>query len=863
MVLTSALVACGWEGGLSPLACFAGSFDMNACFDLAGCGAGLFAAGTTWAGWIGSLLGLENVQAIDRLEPSLAAPWARNVAWVLFAAAGLAVLTFVFYLKYQTHGSTRARMLLAGSRSLLLCTILLILAEPVLNVALVSKPRPLLWFVFDGSDSMNLADELPQSEAEKLRTATELSVESLGGTAAAPPSRLDYVKAWLQKKKENLLQELEKEYRLRAFVFDKAEGVRPLELSAREGEPTDGVLVAKNLSAKGEVTAIGSALLDLNRRRPGANLAGVVMVSDFDQNSGPAPLEAARQLGAPLFTVGVGPTSAVDLAVDLQAPLLMKRAEQSSLSALVRHNGLAGQSVTVVLTARALGGSSGLEGGLGKEVARQTLSLSGDSNTQAVSFPYLPTETGRFLLAARVEKLPGEVIEQNNVSEREVNIRDDFLRLMYVEYEPTWEWRFVKEVFHRDSLVGMRGFRTFLRSADPRVRHSSELFLETLTPQRADFFATDVIFLGDMPSATLSSRFCEMTKEFVSTFGGGLVVMAGPRFGPGALAGTPLADMLPVVVDPDARIRDQEFTMKRTADSEQYDFMQLGANPAENEKAWSNLGKLPWYQPVKRLHPSASVALAVHPTETCVDGKTPQPLIAVRRYGRGEVIYIAFNETWRLRKEYGELYYRKFWGQMIHRLGLSHTLGSQKRFVVRTDRQQYRPEEDVTLTVEAYDNNFEPLPEDRLPDRKLQAELLAPARSAADSATTQSIGVPQLKSGVFEARFPVYSPGEHRLRVTDPVTKEKVEVDFRVLNLSVEGRSAVRKVALQDALATASLGKSYDLTTVDQLPKDLAFTPKVETSVRVVPLWSTWLCFAWVVILMLVEWGARKLIHLP
>ena len=40
----------------------------------------------------------------------------------------------------------------------------------------------------------------------------------------------------------------------------------------------------------------------------------------------------------------------------------------------------------------------------------------------------------------------------------------------------------------------------------------------------------------------LSDRFCELTEEFVGEFGGGLVVIAGPRFGPGELAGTPIAD---------------------------------------------------------------------------------------------------------------------------------------------------------------------------------------------------------------------------------------------------------------------------------------------------------------------------------
>ena len=47
-----------------------------------------------------------------------------------------------------------------------------------------------------------------------------------------------------------------------------------------------------------------------------------------------------------------------------------------------------------------------------------------------------------------------------------------------------------------------------------------------------------------------------MAKEFVGTFGGGLVIVSGPGFGPGQLAATPLSDMLPVIVDGDAKLRD-------------------------------------------------------------------------------------------------------------------------------------------------------------------------------------------------------------------------------------------------------------------------------------------------------------------
>ena len=98
------------------------------------------------------------------------------------------------------------------------------------------------------------------------------------------------------------------------------------------------------------------------------------------------------------------------------------------------------------------------------------------------------------------------------------------------------------------------------------MRQSNPLFLPSLTPQRREFFSQDVIFLEDLPATSLGTRFPELLKEYVRDLGGGLVVIAGPRFGLRELSQTPIADMLPVVIDPQARPRtDRPFALRRTA----------------------------------------------------------------------------------------------------------------------------------------------------------------------------------------------------------------------------------------------------------------------------------------------------------
>jgi hypothetical protein len=565
-------------------------------------------------------------------------------------------------------------------------------------------------------------------------------------------------------------------------------------------------------------------------------------------------------LGVPVYAVGVGATEAIDLAVDLQTDPKMKKAERSNLAVKLRQSGLGGQSVTVRVTGRKLSGEAASGAAPEFIVAEQSLIL--NDAVESLDLPFTPDDAGRYEFVVRADPLTGEVVDQNNQVSRQVNIIDDYLRLMYVAFEPTWEWRFIKEVFHRDKLVGLDGFRTFLSSSDPRVRESNVLFLPTLTPQRSEFFASDVIFLDDMPRSALTDRFCELTKEYVGNLGGGLVVIAGPRFGPRELHQSALADMLPVVIDPRGELRSApavpEFRLRLTPHAERYPFMHLGTSAGEDSRAWDNLGKLPWYQPVVALHEQA-FALAEHPTDKCLDGRTPQPLIAIRHYGKGEVVYVGFNEMWRLRRRYGEQYYRQFWSQLIYRLGMSHALGAEKRFVARLDQPQYRADDKVTLTVEAYDANYEPLGADELAGRALAAELTTPDRSGTPPV---AITVPLLRKGVFETRIPVFAAGPHRLRVTDPVTGKQEELRFEVTPLSAERRRGVRDEKLQHELAAQTGGRSYDLTSVHRLPDELRLEAAVERLSRSYPLWTTPIWFGAAVALMLGEWLLRKVLRL-
>jgi len=788
--------------------------------------------------WIAPLIRVEEGESVSAVEFGWGASWAQGHTFLVLLLGALAVgVAVVYYLYFQSTSRTRLRGLSIVARAIGLVAIVTVFAQPVLQATLVEKLRPLMLLLFDGSDSMNLPAEGADTEGQTL-------------------TRMEQVRETLENN-DDVLEKLSGKYRLRAYLAGQNGALRNLELTRgddiREDDRIHADHLAAQLRADAHVTALGTSLEDVGRRHRGRMLDRLVVIGDFDVNSGKPVLNEAPQLEARIDTIGVGPRRVADASVSLQCDLVIKKDEERNVDVEIRQTGLDGQSAQLQLFARHLGGA--MDGGLRDASAAVPVgdarTVSFDQGRVSVKIPYRPQEVGRVRLEARLETFGEEALVENNTAARDVTVRDESIKLLFVENEPTWEWRFVKEVFHRDRLVGHDGFRTYLHSADFGVRRSNPMFLTSLEQSRAEFFANDVIFISDVSEELLSSRFQDLLGEYVRDFGGGLVVLVGPRFGVKSLAGSKISEMLPVILDESQGSRLGWFRLQLTPAAAAEDFMNLGRNEQENREAWNTLGELPWYQPVARLHPQG-VALASHPADFCIDGSTPQPIVATRRFGKGEVIYLGFNEMWRLRRIHGETHYRRFWGQLMYRLGLSHALGSQKRFKVTTDRERYQVGNKMNIRVEAYNEDFKPLELEKLTAR-LHSTI------AGDPSEVTEIALPVTQNEtVFEATVPLFVDGLHRLLVDDPVKKETVEMVFDVEPLSIERRSAVRNVELQKELATRTGGRMLELSEFSQLAETIEPTPFEEKKFRTIPLWNTWLAVILVIGVFLLEWTVRK-----
>src|SRR5262245_20014134 len=170
---------------------------------------------------LGRLLKIDKLDSIERMDVSLAAPWAQSfAAWMVPVFLLLSAGALYFYLRCQSRARPGLRVLLALDRALVLCLLFLFLADPILILRLSHAPRPWFWVLFDGSDSMAIEDDLTDAERQRIDAATGRAATPSAPAADSPPdesvtaeplrkpSRQDYVAAMLRKRDGNVLRQL-------------------------------------------------------------------------------------------------------------------------------------------------------------------------------------------------------------------------------------------------------------------------------------------------------------------------------------------------------------------------------------------------------------------------------------------------------------------------------------------------------------------------------------------------------------------------------------------------------------------------------------------------------------------------------
>jgi hypothetical protein len=248
-----------------------------------------------------------------------------------------------------------------------------------------------------------------------------------------------------------------------------------------------------------------------------------------------------------------------------------------------------------------------------------------------------------------------------------------------------------------------------------------------------------------------------------------------------------------------------------------------------------------------------ATAFATHPVRTGGRGKLP--VIAMQRFGAGKVVFHASDETWRWRFRTGDLYFGRYWVQVIRYLSRSKLVGKDRTAELTVDRTVYKTGDNVAIRVRFVDERLAPQANDGV------AVVVERSGDAQRKVTLKR--VPEAPA-VFEGQLPQVAEGSYHAWVAVPSFAEAPpSQDFKVESPARETRVLRTDVAELTRASELTQGKAYSLADAQQIPAEIPpGLPVPLNTDQPIGLWNHWLAFVLFTCLISAEWILRKRLRL-
>lgn len=781
-------------------------------------------------------------------EPGQGIAWryGQNFPWppwvlLLFGLGAVAYVVWV-YQRDAGHLSRWARGVLISLRMTAIALLLFILSEAVLSVERTGLPYLVL--LLDNSGSM-ATEDAPAKSAGAPSPGNRPA-----GKAADPPTRLNLSKELLLKNDGEFLKSLLENHKLRLYTVAETESLLGKGDYLRPEEIDQLLPELRQLQPRGEQTRLGDALRRVLNGMRGTPPSAIVLISDGITTDGEKLAAAARyakQKSVPLFTVAVGnsdPTRDVELH-DVLVDEVAFVDDPITFAYKLTGHGFSGKKARVSLKKK----------DSPETLAARDVEVAADGRAVKLELTYTPKSVGEFDYVLEVDPLPKESNVKNNRESRHVSVRKEKIRVLLVDSVPRWEFRELKVLLEREKSVELK---TVLQDADPEFAQEDLFALSHFPVKRDELFQYDVVILGDVNLAYLSGSVLDNLREFVNEKGGGLLMIAGPYHNPATYEGTPLETLLPVelagmkVPPADALITESfrpELTIHGRKGSSIFRFSD---NEAEGQSVWESLPGFFWYVETPITKPGATV-FATHSLRTGSQGKLP--IITMQRFGAGKVIFHASDETWRWRFRTGDLYFGRYWVQVIRYLSRSKLLGKDRTAELTVDRKDYKTGDTVEIRVRFVDEKLAPTANDGV-------TVIVERQGDVQRKVTLT-RVPEAPA-VFEGQLTQAAEGSYHAWVATPSFAEAPPAqNFKVESPARETRVLRTDVAEMSRAALLTQGKSYTLSEAPQLtadiPPGLPVPLDTDDPIR---LWNHWLAVVLFAGLLCTEWLLRKRLRL-
>ena len=725
---------------------------------------------------------------------------------LLLGAVALGALGLVAWLYGRLQGvSALDRTVLGVLRAVALLLVLACLLRPALVVASAVPQRNVLAVLLDDSRSQRIAD-----------------VEGATRLAAVQRTFAD---------SGDLVRALGERFAVRLVRF------------AAETRALDSVA---GLTAGGTRTDLARALEATREELTGVPLAGVIVVSDGADNGG-SDLDAAllglRARKVPVYTVGVGQTRfARDVAVErVNASSSVLTGGTVLVDASVRLRGTGNDPVTVTAEAD------------GRIVATETVRAPRNGEVASVRLRVPPLPAGTYRLSVRASTLANEMVPENNVAHRVLQVRSGPDRVLYIEGEPRPEFAFLRRAIAADSGLQLVGL---LRSAEGKflrlgVRDSLEL-LTGFPATREELFSYRALVLGSIEASFFTGDQLRMLADFVNVRGGGLLALGGrSAFAEGGYRGTALADVLPIALDRaprDTAGPPVTYTVRPTAAGLAHAALQIAETDQASADKWNTMPPLTGVNALGALRPGATSLLSGRAPESTVD----QPLLAWQRYGRGVGAVFGVQDSWLWRMHadiaVDDLTHLVLWRQLLRWL----VEGAPDRVPVAAAPDRLGTGEPVTLRAQVADAAFLDVN-----DASITTTVISPSGTPVDVPLDWSVRA----DGVYSGRFVPSETGVHTLatrivrgRDTSTTTTGTLLVDDEDADVT----DAEQREALLRRVANETGGRYVPLADAAQLVDDVQYTEAGVVVREARDLWDMPAVFLLMALCLGAEWTWRR-----
>ncbi|MCC6729191.1 MAG: hypothetical protein IT208_07615 [Chthonomonadales bacterium] len=784
------------------------------------------------ADWQRRLLGLspELGREIERARLFLAAGIPVRMAATILVLG--AIWFAVIYLRDGSRPSLWVKGPLLALRLTALSALLVALLQPAARLTRAERQRGVALLLVDESLSMGFRDpRLPADRAARAAAAL--------GTDARTLTRAQVVERAANRPDSELLATLIARHDVRLYRFSSEAAPVPIDAPGSGGRPASAPRLQVRPDPRGTSTQIGDALRRALDDAAGRPVAGALIITDGGQNLGADPVAVARSAradGIAVSAAGVGdPTPTRDVALtEALADQVVRKGNIVQVFAGIVHRGFAGTTARVTLRRD------------GQVAETRSVRLGAAGTKQAVAFTYTPRQEGHFSYSLSVDPLPREVTRANNARRFVQQVVGKRLKVLYIDGEPRWEYRYLKNAILRDKRIA---FSCYLTAIGPIDGGEGNLPIRAFPPDDRSLFEFDILILGDVPRRYFSDLQIRNMRRFVEDRGGSIIAIAGEKHMPHEYAGTPLASVFPVVIPatPEPIITDEPAGWELTADGREDPALRLADDPVESERVWRGLPGMYWCAGVPRARPGATV-LAVNAARSNPAGK--RIALAVQPFGAGRCLMQLTDGTWRWRWRVGDRYFYRYWGQIVRAMTPREPPGGNRFAQVSVGRSDFALGDRVAISARLLDGFYRPV---RVGE--------AVATIAAEVGTPRKLTLRAVPGspGLFAGEMLADRQGIFRVTVASPARpSEPATARYAVQSLTLEQQQPEMNERLLKQIAAGGGGRYYGVEGLSEWARSLPDKALVVRSETEVNLWNAPLMLLLFVVPLAIEWLVRK-----